>query len=266
METALIIVMIVIASFSIIANTLVLYDIFMHHFQSFRATTTRLITLLHISCLLQNICGIPYLYTESKGLCAFMGFAHYYFGLINVLDIMYLTIAYYYFVTAEGRTIVSWIRRYGVLFAWVFSLITLIPFGTNSYGRSDIWCTLDVSNSRSNYWSFFVFYFWVTLATIFCSFVCIYILIYAAKHDALISKRLFTSLGLYIVISICCFIPRMAPRIAGLIQPGYQTPDVFSFLSGIPMYVAGLSYCVCFYFNSEILKSYERQSNSNDQS
>eukprot|EP01040_Poterioochromonas_malhamensis_P001632 gene1632-1727_t len=56
----------------------------------------------------------------------------------------------------------------------------------------------------------------------------------------------------------------MAIRFAGLIQPGYDAPDAFAFVSGIPMYVAGLSYCICYYFNSDILKSYERQSNSHD--
>eukprot|EP01040_Poterioochromonas_malhamensis_P001633 gene1633-1728_t len=106
MELGLIVVLLVIASFSIIANILVLYDIFRDPFNSFRATITRLITLLHISCLLQNICDIPYLYISNKGFCAFMGFAHYYFGLINVFDIVYLTIAYYYFVTANGGHII----------------------------------------------------------------------------------------------------------------------------------------------------------------
>lgn len=266
MILVLTVLLIVFAGLSIALNSIVIYRCFMHHFKSFQAITTRLIITLHISCFLENICSIPYIYTGNNGLCAFMAFAHYYTGLINVLTIVYLTIAYYYYVIGDGKNIVTWIHSYGLLFACIFSLITLIPFITNSYGREDIWCTLSLSSGDSNDWSFIVFYLWVLVAIFFCSIVCSYIIIYTIRrsrnNNQLIgmTTKLFISIGAYIIISIFCYISRVLPRLVDLFLIGYKTPDIFSFFSGVPMYFAGILYCVCFYYNRETLKTYERNS------
>eukprot|EP01040_Poterioochromonas_malhamensis_P015779 gene15779-17725_t len=128
----------------------------------------------------------------------------------------------------------------------------------NSYGKVDIWCSLTVSEASANDWAFIIFYLWVLLATILCSSIFLYIYWYSSKHEPRCSKRLCTFLGIYILISICCFIPRLAYRIVGLIEPGYEAPDIFSFISGVPMYIAGLFYCVIYYYSDDDMTKYEQ--------
>eukprot|EP01040_Poterioochromonas_malhamensis_P015685 gene15685-17600_t len=251
----------IIAALSILANIFVLYFIYIHYSQSFQAITTKLITMLHISCLLQNIFSLPSIYSADDTICAIMGFAHYYTGLINVADIIFLTIVYYSFITGKGQRTVRWIGRYGAAFAWTFSLITLLPYSTNSYGRADVWCTLTITNNLSNAWSFAVFYIWILLAIVICSYVCTYIIYFSAKFDRELSRRLFTSFGVYVLISILCFLPRVIPRFVALFYH-YNVTDAIQFITGIPMYIAGICYCISFAYNNNLLKMYERSTAS----
>ncbi len=243
------------AFFSIFSNFLVVFD-FGYHFPSFSAKTTRFVIFLHSSCLLQNLCSIPYIYTGNTILCEFMGFAHYYFGLIHIFSIVYLTIFYYSIVTDSWKSLVEAISRYGLIVAALFSLITLLPFMNNSYSAVDYFCTI-----LDNYWAFLVFYFWVLSATFFCSVIYLYIYRFTLNHYPQYSKRLFHFLGVYILIAICAFIPRLAYRIVGVSIAGYHAPDIFSFISGVPMYIAGFAYCVNYYFSMNDMIEYERVTN-----
>eukprot|EP01040_Poterioochromonas_malhamensis_P016817 gene16817-19187_t len=255
--------LIAIAFFSILSNILVVVD-FRSHFETLSAPTTRLIIFLHISCLLQNLCSVPYIYTGNTVLCELMGFFHYYFGLINVFSIVYLTIFYYFTLTRDGdtsrtaRDVVNWMSSYGLILPFVFGFIALFPFMDNSYGKVDIWCSLTVSEASANDWAFIIFYLWVLLATTFCSSMFLYLYSYYSKLELQCTERLCSLLGIYILISICCFIPRLAYRIVGLIEPEYEAPDIFSFLAGVPMYIAGLLYCVNYYYSNDDMTKYER--------
>lgn len=256
-----------IAGFSIAGNIAVLYHAFQHSFQSFKAITTKLIIMLHISTLLQNICTLPDIYAEDATVCAIMGFAHYYTGLINVIIIIFTTITYYFFLfeSVQGRKITEWINHYGIPFAFGFSFITVLPYSTNSYGQADVWCTLTIDDNMANVWSFVIFYLWVMFAIVICSFVTLYIVYYSAKHDAALSRRLFTSIGIYIIISVICFLPRVIPRLIELFTE-FDVTDTVQFVTGIPMYIAGIAYCVCYYKNSNTLRSYENDTTSVDRS
>lgn len=255
MNTAYLDSLIAIALCSIIANTLWI-GVFLYQFRTFRAKTTRLIIFLHVSCLLQNLCSIPEFYTGNTILCEFMGFAHYYFGLIHIFSIVYLTIFYYSIVTDSWKSLVEAISSYGLIVAALFSLITLLPFMNNSYSAVDYFCTI-----LDNYWAFLVFYFWVLSATFFCSVIYLCIYRFTSNHYPQYSKRLFHFLGVYILIAICAFIPRLAYRIVGVSIAGYQAPDIFSFISGVPMYIAGFAYCVNYYFSMNDMIEYERVTN-----
>jgi hypothetical protein len=197
------------AILAIIFDTTVIYH-FLYKIGTFTAATTYLVYLLHVTSLLQNITTIPILYTGNQGLCAFVGFLHYYFGLLNIAAISLLTVVYYRYTTATNQRInrgvhaVLWMR-----YASVLALITLLPFSTDSYGATydGTWCSVRYGHPDSILWSVLVFYLWAFFAIVFCGGTCVYIVFYTAKHDISLSRSIYSSLGVYIAVTLCYLIP-----------------------------------------------------------
>jgi hypothetical protein len=246
----------IIASLSITGNTLSILRLLSEGTLS--AVTTRLILYLHVSSLLENIGSLPIIYTGNEALCQTMAVVHYYGGLANVLSITLLTIIYLNFTLEESHR--SWaIQNFGGYIAFSLPLITLLPFSTDAYGVTGVWCSLDLEKESTDVWAFIIFYIWALIAIIFCAIVFVYILNYSRRFDDRMGRTLFLTSGIYILISWCSLVPRCIPRFINLFERVYLTRSE-QFFSNIPAFLAGIGYSICLFYNFRLFSKYEKHS------
>lgn len=203
-------------------------------------------------------------------MCGLMAFASFYFGLLNALVTVLLTIAYYNIIQNNRPEIEKGIKKYGVKSALIFPLITVLPFITNSYQAIGDSCTLSLDRT-SDLWSIFTFFLWMFLALLFCTLLFAYIIYRASRYNTVgLRRRIFRCVGVYILITILCLIPRVVLRTIVILDFRNQsqnddaiTPDSESVVE-LPQYIVGIAYAICFFANQQILKSYESHQTQDD--
>lgn len=240
----LIIFFFVFGFFSMFCTLLVLIDIMKSNGMDEIKTDTRirLLFLLHITIFFEDLSNFPLIYTGNQGMCEFMGWLHFYTGLANILVISFLGLHHFSYLNLETLTtrIEKLLNKYSLYIIFIFPLITLFPFITNSYAdyHGD-WCTLPSNERTSNNWAIACFYLWAILF-IFGSFFQLVKSIYKFhKYQLTLHKRLFLSVGCYILISLFCWIPRVIPRIIHVFvdfTSSYQLVIWTTF----PLYVSGV--------------------------
>lgn len=250
----------VFSSIGIAVNILVVLVFWKNY--SIRAVTTRLIFFLHLSVLGEMISSLP-IYGGNEFMCGLMGFASFYFGLFNALVTVMLTIAYYNIIQDNRPEIEKGIKKYGVKFAIIFPFITLLPFTTDSYQAIGNSCTLNLDRT-SDIWSIFTFFLWMILALLFCTLLFTYIIYRASRFNTSgLRRRIFRCVGVYILITILCLIPRVVVRTMLIVDFHNQSQDDDNVSAEsqsvveIPQYFVGIAYAICFFANQQILKSYE---------
>jgi hypothetical protein len=253
---ALLVFFFIVAGVAILGNLFVLYKV--HSFKSCEALVTYLLYYLHLSSAVLCIACLPLIYRRSTGLCQFIGFFHYYCGLFNMGITVLMTIMYYNMFVLNNPRIDTIIRKYCVKGLALFCFITLLPFSTNSYGTTgELWCSLSIYSQFSNLWAFLIFYIWIILGLCFCIFLFGYICYYFSKHEVGIDRKsLFSSIGIYILISILSYIPRVLPRIINLISTWKLDEVSLFFFEGL-IYFVSIGYIVIFYYNESTFRSYE---------
>jgi hypothetical protein len=261
-EAGIFISFFLIAAVAIISNFAVLIKIYL--IGSLTANTTTLILLIHVGTFIQNIAGLPVIYSGNYGLCAFMAFAHYMGGLMNAGATVLLTISYYNYTRDNLQYINQAIAKQGIPLVIAFPWIAVLPISTNSFGASDdglwYWCSLSYSHD-ANIWSFVIFYLWVAVALIVATTLFFYILYTTGSYDLEISRRLFYSIGSYIAISIICLTPRAIPRLVRLFIAFNPSVGVeYSWQVG--MYIGAIAYSICFFYHERLLIDYERVTHS----
>jgi hypothetical protein len=245
----------IVASISMFGNAFITF--YFLRFSAMKAVTTYVIFLIHASAFLQNVAALPVVYNGNSGMCEFMAAAHYYAGLVNIGATFLLTLIYYLYTVEYDVGRLRFINNIGTKILLAGPVIVVLPFITNSYGNTgSVWCSIAVSNLIANIWSFIVFYIWVIILLIVNFILLRYIVYYSTKHEIGIRGRLFWSLGIYILITLVCLLPRIIPHIIGLIfEIGYNF--VWQIVLEISIYVAGILYVLCFYFNRRDIWFYE---------
>jgi hypothetical protein len=256
-----IITFLVIAFIAITGNTLSIIQLI--RLASLNAVTTRLILFLHVSSLVHSIGALPLVYSGNPVLCEIMGFTHFYGGLMNAVSLVLLSRVYLNFTLGFPEKN-DFIKRYCAHFTFLFSTITLLPFSTLSYGRSEIWCTLPITNDTSNIWSFAVSYCWVTIALLYSSYVIGYI-VYFGRNEKTIAQSIFSAAGIYIVVTWIGLIPGLVPRLLELFVT-INLGDAEQFFQRIPSYLASIAYCICFVESYSMFTLYEKHFSRSDSS
>lgn len=278
-----IITVFVFASIAIFSNIIVLC--FFFRFYKISTFSTSLIFWIHASTLGQMISTLPIIYSGNWFICDFMAFFHYYWGLINVGITVLLTLTYYNII--KGENTLKYmnshnIHRYGIPFIFLFSLICLLPNITDSYSSINGWCTLNVGNP-ANIWAICIFYIWIVIALFFCIGLFLYIIYHTFQLNINDNSRnsnhnhhsirytLFRSVGLYLLITLICLIPRIIPRFIVVVEGLTETDDnpdnndndsasntiISQFLVELPLYLAGIGYSIVFRINRQLIKLYE---------
>lgn len=257
------IVFIFIVIVSMIVTPIVI--VHMYHQSNLEDLKYFLLFLLHITLFLEDISTLPYVWSSVDVLCKIMGWLHFYSGFANVLVVTLMGFHYLSYLLSNYPTQINlWIERYGVYLIFGLPLITLLPFSTDSYGVSnDDWCTLPSGSRASNNWAIIVFYSWIWLCIVI-NVVQLSVALYRVNKQAGVEQlrsNLFTSIGLYILITTICWLPRVIPRLIHLFID-YESSDVLYLITTAPLYLSGIGYAAAYYLDVQTSRTRGRTRSS----
>jgi len=236
----------------LVSATLCLYG-------SLRTPATRLLLLVHLTLFLEELSSLPYIYNPVESLCDTVSFLHFYSGLANAVAVGLLVISYRYHFFEEKADSVKLVFKYSVLLVLGFPLITVLPFITDSYSNNnDVWCTMQVHTKTTNIWAIAIFYFPAWSILLISTIILVYTMCQVYSIDQEIGSNMFSTTGMYSIISILAWIPR---SIARFINYGGGEVDNNAFLYAyIPVYVAGILYTCVFLREKKSLLLFDRWS------
>ena len=244
----------VLAGVSVLCSIFVVSTLWFHG--SLKTNATRLLLALHVALICEDISALPYVYNTNHGLCEAIAFLHFYFGLASIVAIGFLVISYRYHFFTETVWLSTFISKWAVPLVILIPLITLLPFASNSYDSKDSpWCS--VSGKQNDHtWAFAVFYAWVwaILGSSTISLTYTMLEIYSIDHT--VGRKLFSTVGMYAIISIVTWIPRTAAQVINY-RKGQLSFDQWLY-SYIPLFGAGILYTLVFLTEKKSLILFDR--------
>jgi hypothetical protein len=228
---------------------------------SFKTAATQLLLMLHITLLAEELASLPYAFNGNDDLCSAIAFLHYYSGLANVIATGLLVVSYRYHFLEDRHGIMTFIQKYSILMVAVFPLITLLPFITNSYSNdNEVWCTMQIEHGWTRRWAFLVFFLWGWLIIIYSTGVLGFTMYQVYTVDKEIGLSLFSTTGVYAMISIMAWIPRTAIRFAAHVDATHDLNNMGFLYAYLPFYIAGILYTLVFLREKRALLLFDRLS------
>jgi hypothetical protein len=253
----------VIACISMVSTSAVIYHIYTRlNFDDLRVP---LLFFMHVSVLLEDLSTLPYAFSWNNQLCDIFGWLHFYSGFWNINIVTLLGFHYLAGITSGkwSHKINKYINKYGFRLSFFLPMITLLPFSTDSYGKSnDHWCTLPSGSRQSNNWAIAVFYSWIWTLILVNIIQFSYSFYQSWKFDKELCKRLMLTIGLYIFVTILCWLPRTIPRFLHLFL-SFSTSDRLYLLTTLPLYLSGIGYAICYTIDYQLVAR-ERRTSSVD--
>jgi hypothetical protein len=144
-----------------------------------------------------------------------------------------------------------------ILALWL--ILALGPLITNSYGAvaDGTWCTITVGDRYTLFWSLLSYYLWAFSAVVVAVLLLTYTIYFNSKFKTGLSRRLFTTLGFYIIISIMYILPRAIARV----EKGYadfKPTDGDELAIHLPLSLAGIAYAIIFFYDRVAIKTFEK--------
>ncbi len=153
------------------------------------STCCRLLLMLHITLVIEEITSFPYAYNGNQVICEIMGFLHAYSGLANIVAMWLLTMYYANYVYVSMNSIQQFVQnqRYTRLMVFVFPLITALPLFVHdandtsnddktSYGKDhDIFCAFEAKSAEATIWIIMIYYLWAWLFIIISLGIVLYV-------------------------------------------------------------------------------------------
>jgi hypothetical protein len=240
-----VIVFFLIACGATIGSTYSLY--FIWKYGSRTSISSQLLLALHLTLLLEEIFTYPYAYTSQPNLCRAIGFFHFYSGLANIMVTGLLTTHFANYLLFSNVNITHVILTYKTWIIVGFPLITLLPFSTNSYGRTnDHWCSAIGYEETSRIWAIAVFYGWAWIVILYSFSLITYVIHRAHVLDNTLMTKVFSSVGIYVFVTILCWIPRTIPRFMILFWNFHASSSTYLW-TAIPVYLSGIFYSFILY-------------------
>ena len=248
----LLICYVIMGAFSIIGSSFV--AITLARFGSLKTVFTRLMFLLHVSLIAEEFTIIPFIYDYSIITCTFNEWMHFYSGLMNAVIIMMLVLSYRYLFFEDTYHINWFVQKYGVWFVCLFPLITLLPFSSKEYYRDNReFCTPSISRSNSNLWAIFAFFIWAWLALAVSTVGLADTLFRVYRTDQAMGRKIMSTVGMYNIASIVCWLPRSLFRLSQLTTGHVHEQRGLIFAAYMPVYFAGLMYTLIFFREKKAL-------------
>jgi hypothetical protein len=240
----------ILAAFGILGSAHVLFTI-IHRFKYVCACSTHLILMLHFSLLAEEILGLPYLFHWDRTLCSVTAALFEYFGILNILVVGCMVYAHRYSILDPTIKLPKWFLKRGCVLLFLLPCIVFVFFIYNIYVRSDSpWCNIPYSVGVEWYGFLYSVWIWIVLAGSILSSVDLTVrLSFTSKR---LLKSYCTTIGLYTLVSLLCWIPRTVTRFVT-----ENDTETIRFISLIPIYVSGILYTIIFKKNRTMLEEYE---------
>jgi hypothetical protein len=247
----------VLAGISILCSVFVVATLWFYG--SLKTSATRLLMALHITLICEEVTALPYVYNTNNALCESVAFLHYYFALASIVAIGFLVISYRYHFFLDHLGFNKFIHNWSIILVVVFPMITLLPFTTSTYREHDgPWCA--VGGGRNDHtWTFAIFYVWVWLILFLSAIWLVITMMQIYKVDRASGNRLFSTVGMYSIISIATWIPRTVEQIVNFSDGSLESNEwEYSYF---PMYIAGILYTLVFLTEKKALILFDRALN-----
>jgi hypothetical protein len=154
--------------------------------------------------------------------------------------------------------VTPFIEKYSIYLVGVLPLITLLPLTTGSYSNhNDVWCTMQTDSFLTNLWAFVIFYFWAWPILIFSTIVLYYTMHQVYAIDKEIGFKLFSTTGMYAIVSILSWVPRTVARFSSFGRNLDNTSFLYAYF---PVYIAGIIYTLVFIREKKALLLFDRLS------
>lgn len=230
------------ASVSMLCSAFVILTLWFHG--SLRTSATRLLLALHITLVCEELTSLPYVFNGNDVICTGVAFLHFYFALASIIAIGFLVISYRYHFFRDSVGINKFIQKWSLWIVALFPTITLLPFITSAYQEhTGPWCSIG-SHWDDYTWTFAVFYLWVWIILFSSAIWLVFTMVQIYKIDKSSGHRLFSTVGLYSVVSIAAWIPRTTEQIINSTTGSLKSSEWV--ISYIPIYVAGILYTMVF--------------------
>ncbi len=220
------------------------------------AISPRLLLYLHLSLFVEEICCIPFLYTPSPGLCKFVGWLSYYASLANIMAMSLLVVHYVNYLSSYSPWLMKRIAIYKTRMVFGFPLITLLPLSTpnNSYGRtSDIFCSLPSETMVQNIWAVAVLYFWLWVALAVAIYRLVQTLYKALKLDFNIASKIFSTMGIFVFVTMLAWLERTIPRLMHIVDPHFKAPPGIFYTLIYLIYAMGIIYGILLIYDPKVV-------------
>jgi hypothetical protein len=191
---------------NIFGSSLVLISLFLSH-KSGISCYTYLLYYLYATIFLEGVFTIPFIYKESDGLCQTIENFEAYVSLMNILVIGMLVEAHCSYIIGESVVFQENVMKYGHYVLFGFPMIVFFGNINNTYEVPEVsFCAAPVH--LQNILSLFIYYIWIWMILLFCVVRSVYTLIYILRIDKSLAKRFFSSIIIYIIVSLFCWTTR----------------------------------------------------------
>jgi hypothetical protein len=243
----------VITAFLSALNGLTIYHLL--RFGSLTAITTRLVLYLHVSILIEIVGGAPMVSNGNDEICSYLGFLNDYGDLANVMGVALLTTVYYNFVVEKPNRN-NFVRTYAFSIVFIFPLvITLLPMATSSYIASEYWCRLKWESSDGVMWENVQNA--IFIATLISGTITFGFVLYHSRSEAIMSKRLLSTVGIYVFMSWAPWITALILLFIKLFTPVAES--TFYPIYNSVKYLRSLAYVICFAYSYSLFMNYEME-------
>lgn len=226
-----------------------------------RSISSWLLFYLNCILLLNEIVSLP-VYTSIPGLCSFMAFIKAYADFSNVLVALSITLSTYnlLFEVSMERSRFTLIKRWHATII-LLPVVSFLPAlwanltGQTVFGQwnSSPWCSF--TNTFDGDISFYVFMS-VLMIMIALNILLLFAILIKIKCEHEIVKKVFLGDGLYSIITLICWFPKLGTlNLTGV--NGVNQYFLF-FFARLFTYISGVLYGITFFFGSQALKDFEQ--------
>jgi hypothetical protein len=222
-----------------------------------RSASTRLVFILQITQLMEEIWSFPDVYIEPLWLCRISTGVKEYFTMSNLLANFFMSYYSYTMIFTSSVDSKYQVSKASQAIVFLFPLIMFLPMITDGYGPyQEYWCSY-LRTGKGDIWfaSFLAIEFFIVSASLFCVGIIIVRLMNVGDGNYGAVIKVVRSSGLYSIVTICCWFP----KVFTLNDRDFHSssPDAAIFSARLFTYVVGLLYFVIFLMERKSLSTFE---------
>ncbi len=203
---------------------------------------------MHLTLLLEDISTLPFVYNGEATICQIMGFIRVYSGLSNIILVGCMVQVYRNLFIEDTYDTTAFLNKYAEWMAFVFPLITVLPFSMNMYqGINDTWCAEPIYTWQQTLWFWMVSLLWTFLVIFPAVYTLSYTLYTVYRVDKELGNKLIKTIGMYSLVSLVVW--------NFLVASSFETLSHFT--ANFIIYLCGVLYFLIFLTEKKSLRLLE---------